>query len=564
MAIGSMLRLLLLVATLLQISGSEGEIPSGQTGEPTVSPPSITSSTIVQYNSSTNTETSILQQSTEAEILYSTYSAEKTTQVSPLPSENSQPGVITTSTTSTSSNVETSTAESSYSTAETTTEEAIHFIDILGDDQTTVASETNTGQTTTESGMIETTTIDIKIRRERLSDQIRSVIKHYKEFGTVTVPDASVPDPMPIPTTKKTFSGNDMTFTNTKVYGLSNFTIEHVNTDLDKMQVYVAIYMKRLVILGNYTAKVFFRKVAGPYNVTLLYVEASGAAALVKDKEGNLQASDSEMDMTFMDSKVNFGNMGIMGTLLQGMAASAGPVLFDAIKPIVLTEINQKVREDINKKIKKIGTKFAETGTKPPLDIALEEGRNYVRENGYDPYVIDNYVLKYMPTNNSLFKVNISNLTLTGLSNFRRVGEVSLSMDSGTVQMGIHLATSKLRGKCTWSLVIGQFQRNGQTNFTVDYVQGRGFVNQSLDVTKHPVLEDLDVNVGKVRLKMRGSGPFDIVVEALVNTLPDLIRHVIVDAIEAPMKFGIQQILNEVNVEEVLERQLPELDKMGL
>ena len=82
-----------------------------------------------------------------------------------------------------------------------------------------------------------------KTRRDKLSDQIRAVIRHYKKFGTVTVPDASsIPDPMSLPNIKKSFSGMEMTFTNQKVYGLSNFTIEHINTDLDKMQVSKLIF----------------------------------------------------------------------------------------------------------------------------------------------------------------------------------------------------------------------------------------------------------------------------------------------------------------------------------
>lgn len=331
------------------------------------------------------------------------------------------------------------------------------------------------------------------------------------------------------------------------------------------MQVYVAVYMNQLIILGNYSANAWFKKVAGPFNVTLRYVEASGAAALQRDAQGNLQASDSEMDMTFMDSRVKFGNMGVMGSLLQGVVASAGPVLFDAVKPVILKEINERVREDVNKKIRTIGTRFTETGTTPPLELAIQEAKKYVKENGYDPYQLDNYGVKYMPTNNSIFQINITNLILTGLSDFRRVGEVSLSMDSGTIQIGLHLATSKLKGRCMWSINIGKaFKKEGHTNFTVDYVQGRGIINQSLDVSQHPTLEDIDINVGKVKVQMKGTGALDLLVEAVVNTLPDLIRHIIVDAIELPLKFAVQHMLSEINVEEVLNKQLPELDKMGL
>ncbi|CAH1393467.1 unnamed protein product [Nezara viridula] len=470
----------------------------------------------------------------------------------------------TTENSATSENAMTTTDNSAVI-GETTTE--TQFIDILGsfdsEEESKFSTSTTTTPTTTESS--DEAQMNKTKKIEKLSDQIRAVINHYKKYGTVTVPDASVPDPMPLPKIKKSFGGFDMNFFNQKVYGLSNYSIEHVNTDLDKMQVYVAVYMNQLIILGNYSANAWFKKVAGPFNVTLRYVEASGAAALQRDALGNIQASDSEMDMTFMDSRVKFGNMGVMGTLLQGVVASAGPALFDAVKPVILKEINERVRQDVNKKIKTIGTRFTETKTTPPLELAIQEARKYVKENGYDPYELENYGVKYMPTNNSIFQVNISNLVLTGLSDFRRVGEVSLSMDAGTIQIGLHLATSKLKGKCMWSVTIGKsFKRVGHTNFTVDYVQGRGIIYQSLNITEHPTLKDIDINVGKVKVQVKGTGPFDILVEAAVNTLPDLIRHIIVDAIELPVKFAVQHMLSEVDVEEMLNKQLPELDKMGL
>lgn len=128
-------------------------------------------------------------------------------------------------------------AESPTSTENpSTTEEDLGFINILGTDneETTPANAPDHLDTTSPP---QSATMDPQTRKERLSDQIRAVIKHYKEYGQVTVPDARVPDPMAIPDIRKRFSGSDMTFTNTKVYGMSNFTIEHINTDLDKMQV---------------------------------------------------------------------------------------------------------------------------------------------------------------------------------------------------------------------------------------------------------------------------------------------------------------------------------------
>ncbi|XP_073994698.1 uncharacterized protein isoform X1 [Rhodnius prolixus] len=397
-------------------------------------------------------------------------------------------------------------------------------------------------------------------RLDRLSEQIRAIISHYQKYGEVTVPHADIPDPMDVPNVRRSFGGSPTTFTDMKMYGLSNFTIAHVNTDLNKMQVYVLVVMKQLTIIGNYSIRSWFTRASGPFNVTLLDVETSGAAELQKSENGILQATESEMDMTFRDAIVDFKNLGMVGSLLQGVLATAAPVLFEAIKPGVLSQINTQIREDLNAKLEKIGNRLAVSGSRPPLDAAEQEARAYLLENGYDPYRLKDFSIKQ-----SVFTVNITEFVLKGLSNFQRVGEVVLAMDEGMIQIGIHVAALDLEGRCKWGIGIGKnFRRGGFTNFTIEHIQIRAFVNQSIDVNTKPKLDNLDINVGKIKLNMEGAGRFDIIVEVMVNSLPDLIRHILVDTIEEPLKYKIQQLLNKIEPHQILEKTLPELDNLGL
>lgn len=55
------------------------------------------------------------------------------------------------------------------------------------------------------------------------------------------------------------------------------------------------------------------------------------------------QATESEMDMTFRDAIVDFKNLGMVGSLLQGVLATAAPVLFEAIKPGVLSQVGDSI-----------------------------------------------------------------------------------------------------------------------------------------------------------------------------------------------------------------------------
>nr|XP_018903693.1 PREDICTED: uncharacterized protein LOC109034796 isoform X1 [Bemisia tabaci]XP_018903701.1 PREDICTED: uncharacterized protein LOC109034796 isoform X2 [Bemisia tabaci]XP_018903711.1 PREDICTED: uncharacterized protein LOC109034796 isoform X3 [Bemisia tabaci] len=417
---------------------------------------------------------------------------------------------------------------------------------------TSVTAPTFLSTTPSSSSVLEKTK-DVAFK---LSDQVRAVLQHYKNPDPTGFPGAPVPDPMPIPDMDKSFGVAKMNFKNVMVYGLSKFRIDQVNTDLEKMEVYVQLHMKRLVVVGNYTLRSWFNKAAGPFSVNLYDVVAEGAAALEPDEQGHLQASDTDMDMTFKDIDLDFKNIGFAGSFFQGMVSSVGTFLFDSIKPYILNEVNTNMRRDVNAKIKTITSKLPSYVS--PVDLAISEGRKYVVKMGYDPYH-----LKDFEFNQSILHINVSELWLKGLSQFYRVGEVALSMDSNVVQIGLQLVTKELLGGCSWTVSLGRrgkLARTGVSNFTVQHLQIRAFVNQSLDIRHAPILDDLDVEVGKVKLTMDGRGSLDYVIELVVNQLPDLIRHIIVDALEEPIRLKVQSILDQVNLEEIVESKLPELD----
>lgn len=72
---------------------------------------------------------------------------------------------------------------------------------------------------------------------ERLGDQIRAILKHYQQDDPVGLPGAPIPDPMSVPDMKHSFSIYTMNLKQVNVYGLTKFRIEHVESELARMQV---------------------------------------------------------------------------------------------------------------------------------------------------------------------------------------------------------------------------------------------------------------------------------------------------------------------------------------
>lgn len=323
-------------------------------------------------------------------------------------------------------------------------------------------------------------------------------------------------------------------------------------------QVYVLLHMKRLVILGNYTMKTFWNRAAGPFNVTLLDVDSEGVAEVATAPEGHLEATDSQMDMEAKEMKVDFRNMGWTGSVIQSAVGAIGDALFNSIKPQILERINVIIRTDVNKKLKEFSNKFINKVA--PVDLAFSEGRKYVKTHGYDPYHIHDHSFLI----GSLVHVNITEFWVEGLSKFYRVGNLSLSMDNGAIEIGVHVLTQKLTGSCVWSGQAFGITKSGRTNFTADHLQARALVTQSLDVRQKPQLRDLDLELGWVKVTMDSPLRLNLMIEGIINAFPKLIRHIIVDTVEQPVKEKIQEILDKINVESVVDEHLPRLDSFGL
>lgn len=318
--------------------------------------------------------------------------------------------------------------------------------------------------------------------------------------------------------------------------------------------------IRRLYVYGNYTLTQFFgRPAKGPFNVTLMDVEVEAAAKLEPDEEGQLQTTDTDMDMHFKDCELDFKNLGLTASLFQGLISSLGSVMFENIKPFIIGQVSGSMMTDVNAQVKSITSKLPKVKV-PIADMAMAEGRSYVRRMGYDPYRVADREIKQGP-----LTLTLSELTISGLSEFRRLGDIGLQIRDPVLQLSVHVITGKVVGSLRWRYKLGlikTYGRSGTTNFTIDHIQVRAVVNQTLDIRNKPVLDRLDIEVGKIVVHMDRQEPLDYVVEIAVNQLPTLLRHTIVDVLEEPIKLKIQELLDEVQVEKMVEERLPELDQM--
>lgn len=86
-------------------------------------------------------------------------------------------------------------------------------------------------------------------------------------------------------------------------------------------------------------------------------------------------------------------------------------------------------------------------------------------------------------------------------------------------------------------------------------------IRQSLDTRNTPKLEDIQLEVGNIQIRSNGAGSADYLIEMGVNILPNLLRRMIIDALESPLRARIQEELNAINTEKLIHDNLDKIDE---
>ncbi|KAG5899932.1 hypothetical protein JTB14_002483 [Gonioctena quinquepunctata] len=273
------------------------------------------------------------------------------------------------------------------------------------------------------------------------------------------------------------------------------------------------------------------------------------------DINGTLEAQEMDMDIQFKEIAMDFQGLGFFASMFQGVMNSVGTFVFDSIKPFVLKEANTNMRRDINKELKKFPKKFPNSIS--PFDQLLCEVRRQVNNMGYDPFNVADY-------NNSVgvFDVYLTHTWLYGLSSFHRTKDIRFELRNRTVHALLEVGTAALKGTSNWefSVVAGLMSKVGTVSFVINYIKIQINASQSMDTSKPPSLDDIQVELGNLQIRFDGLGTIDYAIEFGVNVLPNLLRYQIMDALEKPLKIKIQEALDQVNIERLIVENADKLD----
>ncbi|XP_061496548.1 uncharacterized protein LOC1273626 [Anopheles gambiae] len=405
--------------------------------------------------------------------------------------------------------------------------------------------------------------VDQELGESMLTKQLFAIIDLYKEDDPVGLPDASIPDPMPIPEIRQSFSFAKMHLRNVLARGMSRFRIRYFHTELSRMSVTALVAIDEITVNGNYTMSTFFNRAEGPFNVVMRNVLTKANVSLAVERDGTLRTNDIELDIAFDDMAMDFQNLGFMGSIFQSVVNSASNLVYDTMKPFMLSEAYTKIRHEVDSRMLNITVEnqFTLPNSIAPLDMAIGEMRRIVRNKGLDPFLVPDY-------NNTagIFGMQTSHTWISGGSSFYRYGDISITMQNNTATVGMHVATQRIVGSTQWTVSIGRgmLSHPGRAQFTVEHIRVAFQIEQPLNLGKKLKLRDIQLELGNIQVRSDGAGTFDYVIEAAVNILPNVLRYQIMDAIENPLRMRIQEKLDCINTEALVRKYALEYEKHGI
>ncbi|XP_035895392.1 uncharacterized protein LOC118504685 [Anopheles stephensi] len=396
-----------------------------------------------------------------------------------------------------------------------------------------------------------------------LSEQLFAIIDLYKQEDPVGLPGATIPDPMPIPEIKQSFSFAKMHLRNVLAHGMSRFRIRYFHTELNSMSVTTQISIDEITVNGNYTMSTFFNRAEGPFTVLMRNVLTKANVSLAVERDGTLRTKDIELDIAFDDMAMDFQNLGFMGSIFQSVVNSASNLVYDTMKPFMLSEAYTKIRDEVDSRMLNITVEhdFVLPNSISPLDMAIGEMRGIVRAKGFDPFLVPDY-------NNTAGIVGMQTMHtwISGGSNFYRYGDISVTMQNNSATLGMHVATQRIVGSTQWEVSIGRgmLSHAGRAQFTVEHIRVEFQVEQPLDLRKQLKLKDIQLELGNIQVRCDGAGTLDYVIEAAVNILPNLLRYQIMDAIENPLRMRIQEKLDCIDTEALVRKYVKQYEQNAI
>ncbi|XP_065206259.1 uncharacterized protein LOC135835767 isoform X2 [Planococcus citri] len=378
---------------------------------------------------------------------------------------------------------------------------------------------------------------------KEINSMLKKIMIYFKNSNASTT-SLPIPDPFHRPDHEY----GAIKTTNVTVWGFSNLKINNLTSDLVAMKISFDLYLPKLVETGRYLCCGHLFQRSGKFSLNIKNAHWHCHGALKITDSGRLAVSKIELDLKHRDEiKPYVEDAGLISILVNNF----GDVIFESIKSYILSVINANIENYANEQLKHM--KIMLPNSIPPIDTFTIEARKFVKKSLNDPYPISDFLYT-----SDVLLVEVSQIYINGISSFYRTGNINVSLENNNaLRVILNFGTGQLKGDCLWEIgILGLYSKYGSAFFDVDYVNVFLNVKQSLDLSKAPVITDMNVKVGNIQLILNGGSLFEYSVEFAVNLISNWLRNQIVKLFKTEIIVEVQEMVNKINMEDIIFKYL--------
>jgi len=372
-------------------------------------------------------------------------------------------------------------------------------------------------------------------------EKARVLIDHFKGDNPLGIPLIPIPDPLDVPDIEAQLKLTEAQLRGLSLFSIKNFTVQQSNDNT--IRIFSNVVLTNLQLTAMYQYSTWFTTYEGKFQMNITEAEFIGIVKLDVDQNGFLQITDNTVDLTYKNMKLDLENGGVLLSMLSAAINTIGGLIFNAIKPVILGPVSNEGIPKINALLKKQNLTFP--NSIPVVDSAFAKMK--LEKVPKDLPLEDITVGSYESV-----QLKLTDGHVTGLQTIHRSGPLSIEYSNHTIHLTLQVQAGRLAGSYKWNLPLYFYEQSGMMSFTVEGADIFVRLSRPMNIDLPTTIEDLDIELGAVSMIFNGGWYLDYVVQFVANVVPNLLRGVIMDAVEYVIQSYAQRYLDELDLERII------------
>lgn len=280
-------------------------------------------------------------------------------------------------------------------------------------------------------------------------------------------------------------------------------------------------------------------------------------SSLNRTDDGKFQISaivldaDSKRTDTHFSNLMGLGMGGEIGAAFSNLLVNElNDQIFSHVKESIISNLQTDVQASLNQMLYQLPDNFVHEKSASLFDELLDKLRHEIVKTGHDPLSLPDSTESFSE-DLKLFRVhgalNIFNGSLSGLSTVVRTGPVYAHYQKFAVILEANIGFENITGDYNWDANFMGEGPSGAASVNVNGIDSFVRIRQPLKKGSKAELQTLKIkNIKNVWVNIKGLGPFDVILDVIINMISNTFKTSLSKSIEGPIKKVLQEELNKI------------------